>query len=215
MQGNPELPLVVTRDEAIGKDAVVTGSLNGDEGRVACRQHPKGERIAAVERLELTRLGVVQRCGSADAGDGRARAAKVCVPTVRSPRARSVLECEDDDAERGLRVLSVKVIDGGWIDAEDVVLNRLDLCEARESARRPALGGRSHAGGGERVVQEATCWTPGLDGARAGGCEVFEPRNAAVDRPQRLDEGGRQEPPVRMHKRKNLTVKLSYDEGRT
>lgn len=33
--------------------------------------------------------------------------------------------------------------------------------------------------------------------------------------PDNLDAGGRKEPPVRMHARKNLTVKLSYDEGRT
>ena len=33
--------------------------------------------------------------------------------------------------------------------------------------------------------------------------------------PDNLDGGGRPEPPIRMHARKNLTVKLSYDEGQT
>jgi sialidase-1 len=50
-------------------------------------------------------------------------------------------------------------------------------------------------------------------------CRLSEQGNSGRNRllfanPDNLDDG-RKEPPVRMHARKNLTVKLSYDEGQT
>ncbi len=51
-------------------------------------------------------------------------------------------------------------------------------------------------------------------------CRLSEKGKADRDRllfanPDNLDGAGQDEAPVRMHARKNLTVKLSYDEGRT
>jgi hypothetical protein len=190
VQGSPEVAVAVALDGITRSEELRVGSAHPhrDVGGEALRDGAEDERVVRVERRERPRLRVVARAGRTHPRDAGAREGEIRVASVHRVGRSTVVESEDDDAERALPRTPAELGERRRLGAVDVVLDRLDLRERRVVAK--VLNDRGRR---ERVVEEAAGRAAGLDAARgARPGEVLETRNRVVDRDglcERVGEG--------------------------
>ena len=139
VQRHPEAPRAIVVRGAQGTEGIrIARALDRQERRVADRLHWKREGVIRLAGEEVALSRVVNRLRGAHASVAGAREAEISMLAVDGFPRRAILEREDDHSQRVPTGPTAYLVERRRRDAEDVVLDRLQLGRSRERAEGAA-----------------------------------------------------------------------------